>query len=88
MGGGHCSSELQTRILGVYPIEYATKQGLSQLIERAEDVLSGAERRRKRKATASVSGLIKQRASSLHVAVRTPATGVADRIEEQPCIGS
>ena len=41
---------MRDRILGVYPIEYATKQGLSQLVERAEDVLSDAERRREREA--------------------------------------
>ncbi len=34
------------------------------------------------------SGLVEQRGSSLHVTVRTPATGVADVIEEQPCLGS
>ncbi|WP_101295967.1 peptide chain release factor aRF-1 [Halegenticoccus soli] len=48
--GGYLHHELRNRILGVYPIEYATKQGLSQLVERAEDVLSDAERRREREA--------------------------------------
>ncbi|MBZ6497120.1 peptide chain release factor aRF-1 [Natrinema longum] len=48
--GNYLHHELRDHILGVYPIEYATKQGLSQLVERAEDVLSDAERRREREA--------------------------------------
>lgn len=48
--GDYLHHELRNRILDVYPIEYATKQGLSQLVERAEDVLSDAERRREREA--------------------------------------
>lgn len=46
--GDYLHHELRNRILGVYPIEYATTQGLSQLVERAEDVLSDAEHRRER----------------------------------------
>ena len=42
--------ELRNRILGVYPVEYATEQGLSQLVEQADSVLDSAEQQRTREA--------------------------------------
>ncbi|MCU4800251.1 peptide chain release factor aRF-1 [Halobacteria archaeon HArc-gm2] len=48
--GDYLHHELRDRVLGVYPVEYATEQGLAQLVERAEDVLSDAQRRRERAA--------------------------------------
>ncbi len=35
-----------------------------------------------------MSGLLKQRVGPLHVAIRVPAAGFTDFVEEQPSIGS
>ena len=47
-GDGYLHHDLRDRVLGVYSVEYATEQGLSQLVDRAEAVLDDAERARTR----------------------------------------